>query len=95
MWKRNASDLRVRGSFFKSACPEYYSEEFKKQKLVEGKDIGSKGKALMNRALTEKVCGPSPSIVSNLNASKPITSLLELPTPATTTRSYAQTVTGA
>ena len=71
--------------FFKSACPEYYLEEFKKQKLVEGKDIRSKGKAPMKRASTAKVCGPSPSEISNLNASKPIPSWRKLPTPATTT----------
>ena len=74
---------------FKSACPEYYSEEFKRQKLVEGKKVGSKGKAPLKRASTEKVSGPSPSKVSNLP------SLLELPTPPPTTKSYAQTVTGA
>ena len=74
---------------FKSACPEYYSEEFKRQKLVEGKKIEGKGKAPMKRASTEKVSGPSPSKVSSLP------SLLELPTPPPTTKSYAQTVTGA
>ena len=41
--------------------PSITRKSLKSNKLMEGKMIGSKGKAPMKRASTEKVCGPSPS----------------------------------
>ena len=46
--------------------PSITRKSLKNNELMEGKKIGSKGKALMKRASTEKVCGPSPLKVSYL-----------------------------
>mgnify|MGYP001801291358 CR=1 FL=1 len=69
---------------FKSGCPEYYLEEFRKLKLSEGKKI-AKGKegAHEERASTEEDCGTSSPNISTSKISNAIPSLLELPTPAT------------